>query len=60
MRTAAARRISPLAWVISAVAVLVTLTLGVSIGAVSLAPLTIWSEISSNLFGTAANSTASE
>jgi iron complex transport system permease protein len=36
------------------------LTLGVSIGAVSLAPLTIWSEISSNLFGTSSNSTSSE
>jgi len=34
MRTAMARRISPLAWVVSAVAVLFTLTLGVSIGAV--------------------------
>ncbi|NCZ58451.1 MAG: hypothetical protein EBY75_09215, partial [Actinobacteria bacterium] len=35
-------------------------TLGVSIGAVSLAPLTIWSEISSHLFGTAANSSNAE
>ena len=60
MRTATARKITPLAWVIGAVAVLLTLTLGVSIGAVSLAPLTIWSEISSNLFGIDSNSTGSE
>jgi iron complex transport system permease protein len=60
MRTATARRISPFAWTISAVAVLLTLTLGVSIGAVSLAPLTIWSEISSNIFGTASSNSASE
>ena len=60
MRTATARKITPFAWVIGAVAVLLTLTLGVSIGAVSLAPLTIWSEISSNLFGTVSNSTGSE
>ena len=60
MRTATARRISPFAWTISAVAVLLTLTLGVSIGAVSLAPFTIWSEISSNIFGSASNNSASE
>ena len=60
MRTAMARRISPLAWVVSAVAVLFTLTLGVSIGAVSLAPLTVWSEISSNLFGTISSANSSE
>ena len=60
MRTATVRRISPFAWTISAVAVLLTLTLGVSIGAVSLSPLTIWSEISSNIFGSASNNSASE
>jgi len=60
MRTATARRITPFAWVISAVAVLFTLTLGISIGAVSLAPLTIWSEITSNLLGTTSSSTGSE
>lgn len=60
MRTATARRISPLVWTVSAVAVLLTLTLGVSIGAVSLAPMKVWSEISSHLFGSAANSTGSE
>lgn len=54
------RRISPFAWSISAVAVLVTLTLGVSIGAVSIDPVTVWSEIASNIFGTATNSTTSE
>lgn len=60
MRTETARRISPLVWTLSAVAVLLTLTLGVSIGAVSLAPMKVWSEISSHLFGSAANSTGSE
>lgn len=60
MRTVTARRITPFVWIISAVTVLLTLTLGVSIGAVSIAPLTIWSEISSNIFGTLSSSTDSE
>lgn len=60
MKTAAARQITPLVWAISAAAAVLALTLGVSIGAVSLAPLTVWSEISSQLFGTSTGSTGSE
>jgi iron complex transport system permease protein len=45
---------------LSAVAVLVTVTLGVSIGAVNIAPLTVWSEISKHIFGSSANLSAAE
>lgn len=56
MRTATARAIPNWAWAVSAVAVLFSLTIGVSIGAVTIAPDLVWSEISNQLFG---NSTLS-
>ena len=60
MRTATARHIPLWVWSLSAVAVLVTVTLGVSIGAVNIAPLTVWSEISKQVFGSSANLSAAE
>jgi iron complex transport system permease protein len=60
MRTATARHIPLWVWSLSAVAVLVTVTLGVSIGAVNIAPLTVWSEISKHIFGSSANLSAAE
>ena len=60
MRTATARHIPLWVWSLSAVAVLVTVTLGVSIGAVNIAPLTVWSEISKQVFGGSANLSAAE
>jgi iron complex transport system permease protein len=38
----------------------VTVTLGVSIGAVNIAPLAVWSEISKQIFGSSANLSAAE
>jgi iron complex transport system permease protein len=60
MRTATARHIPLWVWTLSAVAVLVTVTLGVSIGAVNIAPLAVWSEISKQIFGSSANLSAAE
>ena len=60
MRTATARHIPFWVWSLSAVAVLVTVTLGVSIGAVNIGPLAIWSEIASKVFGGSANLTPAE
>jgi len=60
MRTATARHIPLWVWSLSAVAVLVTVTLGVSIGAVNIAPLAVWSEISKQIFGSSANLSAAE
>lgn len=60
MRTATARHIPVWVWSLSAVAVLVTVTLGVSIGAVNIAPLTVWSEISKQVFGGSVNLSAAE
>jgi len=60
MRTATARHIPLWVWSLSAVAVLVTVTLGASIGAVNIAPLAVWSEISKQIFGSSANLSAAE
>lgn len=60
MKTATARHIPLWVWSLSAVAVLVTVTLGVSIGAVNIAPLNVWSEISKQVFGSSANLSSAE
>ncbi len=51
MRTAMAHQIPRWTWLVSAVAVLVTVTLGISIGAVYIAPTNVWSTIASQLLG---------
>jgi len=59
-RTTTVQRLPRWAWPLSAVVVLVALTLGVSIGAISIAPSAVFQEITSHIFNFTSHQTSAQ